>query len=63
MLEEVEVGGRSLIFPAIVPKLSATRGTTDWPGPPVGAHNREVLNGLLGLGQDEMDRLEREGIL
>jgi crotonobetainyl-CoA:carnitine CoA-transferase CaiB-like acyl-CoA transferase len=63
MLEEVEVGGRPLKIPAIVPKLTATPGTTDWPGPPVGAHNREVLNGLLGLGQDEMDRLEREGIL
>ncbi len=63
MLEEVEVGGRPLKIPAIVPKLTDTPGRTDWPGPSVGAHNAEVLGGLLGLGHEEIDRLAREGVL
>jgi crotonobetainyl-CoA:carnitine CoA-transferase CaiB-like acyl-CoA transferase len=63
MLEEVEVGGRPLKIPAIVPKLAKTPGRTDWPGPSIGAHNAEVLSALLGLGEDELDRLTREGVL
>jgi crotonobetainyl-CoA:carnitine CoA-transferase CaiB-like acyl-CoA transferase len=63
MLEEVEVGGRPLKIPAIAPKLAQTPGRTDWPGPRVGAHNAEILGGLLGLGQDDLDRLAREGVL
>jgi crotonobetainyl-CoA:carnitine CoA-transferase CaiB-like acyl-CoA transferase len=63
MLEEVEVGGRPLKIPAIVPKLVGTPGRTEWPGPSVGAHNAEVLGGLLGLDGDELARLAREGVL
>jgi crotonobetainyl-CoA:carnitine CoA-transferase CaiB-like acyl-CoA transferase len=63
MLEEVEVGGRPLKIPAIIPKLAGTPGRTDWPGPGVGAHNLEVLGGLLGLGDGELDRLVREGVV
>jgi crotonobetainyl-CoA:carnitine CoA-transferase CaiB-like acyl-CoA transferase len=63
MLEEVKVGGRPLRIPALVPKLTGTPGRTDWPGPSVGAHNREVLGGLLGLTDDEIARLQQEGIV
>ena len=56
MFEEVEVDGRPLKIPAIVPKLTETPGGTDWPGPALGAHNREVLGGLLGLSAAEIDR-------
>jgi crotonobetainyl-CoA:carnitine CoA-transferase CaiB-like acyl-CoA transferase len=63
MLEEVEVGGRPLKIPAIVPKLTDTPGRTDWPGPRVGAHNTEVLGGLLGLGNDELGRLVDDGVI
>jgi crotonobetainyl-CoA:carnitine CoA-transferase CaiB-like acyl-CoA transferase len=63
MLEEVDVGGRPLRIPAIAPKLTDTPGRTDWPGPAVGTHNREVLGGLLGLTDDEIDRLERDGVV
>jgi crotonobetainyl-CoA:carnitine CoA-transferase CaiB-like acyl-CoA transferase len=38
-------------------RLSATPATVDHLGPPLGAHNREVLGGLLGLGDDEIERL------
>jgi crotonobetainyl-CoA:carnitine CoA-transferase CaiB-like acyl-CoA transferase len=63
MFEVVEVGGRPLRIPALVPKLSETPGGTDWPGPEIGAHNREVLNGLLGMSEAEIDRLSAEGVI
>jgi crotonobetainyl-CoA:carnitine CoA-transferase CaiB-like acyl-CoA transferase len=63
MFEEVEVGGRALKIPAVVPKLSLTPGRTEWPGPALGAHNREVLGGLLGLSDGEIDGLVRRGIV
>jgi len=63
MFEEVEVGNRPLKVPAIPPKLSDTPGGTDWPGPPVGAHNREILGGLLGLSDDEIDELAANGVI
>ena len=63
MFEEVEVGNRPLKVPAIPPKLSQTPGGTDWPGPPVGAHNREVLGGLLGLSDREIDELTANGVI
>jgi crotonobetainyl-CoA:carnitine CoA-transferase CaiB-like acyl-CoA transferase len=38
----------------VVPKLSRTPGRIRWTGPALGAHNREVLIGLLGLTETEM---------
>jgi crotonobetainyl-CoA:carnitine CoA-transferase CaiB-like acyl-CoA transferase len=63
MFEEVEVGGRPLRIPAVVPKLSLTPGRTEWPGPALGAHNREVLGGVLGLSDEEIDALARRGVI
>jgi crotonobetainyl-CoA:carnitine CoA-transferase CaiB-like acyl-CoA transferase len=63
MFEEVQVGGRPLKIPAMVPKLSATPGGTDWPGPALGAHNHEVLGSVLGLPDAEIDRLAKEGVI
>lgn len=57
MFETVTVSGRPLKVPAIVPKLETTPGRTEWPGPTLGAHNEEILSGLLGLAQNEIDRL------
>jgi len=63
MFEEVEVGGRPLKIPAMIPKLSETPGGTDWPGPAVGAHNREVLRDVLEYSDQEIDRLTAEGVI
>jgi len=63
MFEAVDVGGRPLRIPAIVPKLTGSPGGTDWPGPPVGAHNREVYGGLLGLSDAELASLAAAGAI
>ena len=53
-----------LAVPAVMPKLNETPGGTDWLGPPeMGAHNRDVYCGILGLGEDEFAALAREGII
>ena len=63
LFESVQVDGQDLQLPAIVPKLSTTPGATDWAGPALGAHNDEVLQGLLGMSQDEVDDLRGDGIV
>ena len=63
LFEEVEVGGRPLKIPAIVPRLSATPGRTDWPGPELGSHNKEVFQGLLGLSDEELETLMQNGVI
>lgn len=63
LFQEVEVQGRALKIPAIIPMLSETPGATDWPGPEIGAHNREILGGGLGLSDAELDALRGRGII
>lgn len=63
LFEEVDAGGKPLKLPAIVPKLSKTPGRTEWAGPTVGEHTREVLGEVLGLSDDELDTLSSEGVI
>jgi len=63
LFEEVDVNGKPLKIPAMVPKLSATPGRTDWPGPEVGAFNEEVYGSLLGLSAAELEQLQRNGVV
>ena len=63
LFEEVEAGGRPLKIPAILPKLSETPGGTEWAGPPLGAHNREILGGMLGLSAADIGSLEESGVV
>jgi crotonobetainyl-CoA:carnitine CoA-transferase CaiB-like acyl-CoA transferase len=60
MFEEVDVGGRTLTIPAILPKLDRTPGSTRWPGPEVAEHRDEVL-ASLGYTPDELARLAADG--
>ena len=63
LFETVEAGGGPLKIPAITPKLDRTPGATLWPGPELGAHNREVYLGALGLDEAELRSLEEDGIV
>ena len=63
LFEEVNVNGRPLKVPAMVPKLSETPGRTDWAGPELGAFNAEVYGELLGLSESEIHELQEKGIL
>ncbi len=63
LFEEVDVNGTSLKIPGMVPKLSRTPGRTDWAGPEVGAFNDEILGGLLGFSDDELNSMRDLGII
>ena len=63
LFETVEIDGEPLKIPAIVPKLSRTPGATHWPGSELGRHNQEVLEGLLGLDELQMDALKSAAII
>jgi len=47
---------------APTPRLAATPAAVRWPGPELGAHNREVY-GALGLSDAELESLKRDGIV
>jgi formyl-CoA transferase len=47
----------------VVPKLSLTPGSVRSCGPELGEHNAEVFGGVLGLSQEEQDRLLQAGII
>jgi len=49
--------------PNVVPRLSETPGEIKWLGAAMGAHNREVFCGLLGLPETELDELKAEGVI
>jgi crotonobetainyl-CoA:carnitine CoA-transferase CaiB-like acyl-CoA transferase len=57
MFETVEINGKPLKIPAIMPKLSRTPGETKWPGAKIGEHNKEILGGLLGMSDDDIAAL------
>jgi crotonobetainyl-CoA:carnitine CoA-transferase CaiB-like acyl-CoA transferase len=54
---------RDLLIPAFGPKLTKTPGKTKWPGPQLGQHTREVLGEVLKYSKEEIDGLERNGVV
>ncbi|MCV6623602.1 MAG: CoA transferase [Cellvibrionaceae bacterium] len=62
MFERVEIDGKPLDIPAILPKLDRTPGGTEWVGPGLGEHNDEVLQ-QLGIGVEELARLKASGVI
>jgi crotonobetainyl-CoA:carnitine CoA-transferase CaiB-like acyl-CoA transferase len=54
--------GKVVDFPGIVPKLSATPGTTRWLGPQLGEHTEEVL-AQLGISHEEFATLKQQGVV
>jgi crotonobetainyl-CoA:carnitine CoA-transferase CaiB-like acyl-CoA transferase len=63
MFEQVEINGKPLKIPAILPKLSETPGRTDWPGGVVGSHTEEVLKNILYLSDEDIGALRRGGVI
>ena len=63
MFQEVEANGRTLHIPAMLPILTETPGTTEWPGPALSEHTDEVLRELLGKDEKEITQLREDGVL
>ncbi len=56
-----EVGAVRMHRP--VPRLSITEAEIRWPGPRLGAHNHEIYGRELGILSEELERLQREGVV
>lgn len=63
MFEQVEIDGKPLKIPAIMPRLETTPGRTEWPGGGVGSHNEEILQGVLSLSDVEIAELRAQGVI
>jgi crotonobetainyl-CoA:carnitine CoA-transferase CaiB-like acyl-CoA transferase len=61
VLAHAEDGGWTVKMPGVAPKLEGVRAPTRWAGPDLGAHNREVLCGELGLSLEELAALVESG--
>lgn len=60
-IEDPRVG--TLAAPNVVPVLSATPGRINSLGPALGAHNTEILEGLLALSQEQLAAFKKDGVV
>ena len=60
LFEEVETDQGPIKIPAILPKLSASPGSTDWPGGAVGTHTDEIL-AEIGFSPEDINALKSTG--
>ena len=63
MFEEVEVAGKPLKVPAILPKLQEHPGRTRSAGPTLGEHTEEVLREVLGLSGERVEELRKGKVI
>jgi formyl-CoA transferase len=50
-------------MPGVTPVFSATPGEIKWTGPELGAHNKEIYQGLLGVSDEKLQALKSEGVI
>jgi formyl-CoA transferase len=62
---DVEIDGTAekVLFPGVVPRLEQMPGRVSWLGPELGEHTDEVLTGLLGMSEDEVNELHEQGVI
>jgi crotonobetainyl-CoA:carnitine CoA-transferase CaiB-like acyl-CoA transferase len=60
-VDDPELGPYPMHAP--LPRMSATPGRIRHPGPPLGAHNTEVLSALLGLDSADIANLRETGVI
>ncbi len=53
----------TVTMPGVVPKLTGTPGRITHAGPPIGAHNAEILEGLLGMTAAQLATLRAAGVV
>jgi crotonobetainyl-CoA:carnitine CoA-transferase CaiB-like acyl-CoA transferase len=55
--------GETVIVPCVLPRLSETPGRIGKLGPKLGQHTDEVLSGILGMQQSDIDELRRKRVI
>lgn len=63
LFERVEIDGKPLEIPALMPRLQGTPGGTEWPGPAVGSHTDAVLGEVLGMDTAAIAALRADGVV
>jgi crotonobetainyl-CoA:carnitine CoA-transferase CaiB-like acyl-CoA transferase len=53
----------AVAVPDVVPRLSATPGEVRWLGEGIGAQNEEILCGLLGLKNTDLEQMRAQGVI
>ncbi|MGQ0549785.1 MAG: CoA transferase, partial [Armatimonadota bacterium] len=60
-VQDAELG--EIPMPGIVPKFSRTPGRIEHAGPRLGEHNETIYRRLLGLSDDDLAGLAKEGVI
>jgi len=60
-IDDPDLGRTRMV--GVVPKVPEAPGRVQWAGPGLGAHNAQILGGILGLKPQEIDDLRKAGVV